>query len=196
MGHWYVGEIVDIFLLTSSTGTLNPAAPATPKMPFVMSVPSAPAGANGYAVSLFGHGFTRDRNDGFGMSSALAQAGNVMVAIDEPWHGERNTCVGFGAYLAQAGVPAAIAQDLYACVNPAPPTAPTATCNATTGALPVDQPDRRRRLHLRRAECGPDLPSRWAGPLRAGWAMRERQLRHHVHACRRGQHSHLGMEAH
>jgi hypothetical protein len=96
-------------------------------------VPSTPAGANGYAVSLFGHGFTRDRNDGFAMSSALAAANNVMVAIDEPWHGERNTCVGFGAYLAQAGVPAAIAQDLYACVNPAPPTAPTATCNATTG---------------------------------------------------------------
>jgi len=130
---WYIGEIVDIFLLTSSTGTLNPSAPATPKMPFVMSVPATPAPGNGYPVSLFGHGFTRDRNDGFGMSASLAAAGNVMVAIDEPWHGERNTCVGFGAYLAQAGVPAPIAQDLYACTNPAPPAAPTASCNATNG---------------------------------------------------------------
>ncbi|MGZ6131490.1 MAG: hypothetical protein ACXWLF_05675, partial [Myxococcaceae bacterium] len=87
VGHWYIGEIVDIFLLTSSTGTLNPTAPATPKMPFVMSVPTTPAPGSGYSVSLFGHGFTRDRNDGFGMSSSLAAANNVMVAIDEPWHG-------------------------------------------------------------------------------------------------------------
>ncbi|HSP18379.1 MAG TPA: hypothetical protein VLQ79_02625, partial [Myxococcaceae bacterium] len=85
VGKWYIGEIVDIFLLTSSTGTLNPSAPATPKMPFVMSVPASAAPAKGYPVSLFGHGFTRDRNDGFGMSSSLAAAGNVMIAIDEPW---------------------------------------------------------------------------------------------------------------
>ena len=132
VAHWYIGEIVDIFLLTSSTGTLNPAAPATPKMPFVMSVPSTPAGASGYAVSLFGHGFTRTRDDGFGMSSALAAANNVMVAIDEPWHGERNTCTGFGAFLAQAGVPAGLATDNAACV---PPTGQTFAvgCSAQTG---------------------------------------------------------------
>src|SRR5262249_4121601 len=36
-------------------------------------------------------------------------------------------------YLAQAGVPAPIALDLYACVNPAPPGTPTQTCNENTG---------------------------------------------------------------
>ena len=132
VGHWYIGEIVDIFLLTSSTGTLNPSAPATSKMPFVMSVPATGAPASGYAVSLFGHGFTRTRDDGFGMSAGLAAANNVMVAIDEPWHGERNTCVGFGAFLAQAGVPAAGAVDSAACI---PPTGQTiaVTCNQQTG---------------------------------------------------------------
>lgn len=133
VGHWYIGEIVDIFLLTDPRGVFDPAHPATPFIPFVMSIPSSPAPANGYPVTIFGHGLGRTRTDGFGMSASLASAGNVMIAIDEPWHGDRNTCKGFGAFLTAAGVPGG--QDGFACANPA-----TQSCN-TAGRCQSNRPD-------------------------------------------------------
>ena len=123
VGTWFIGEIVDIFLLTDPRGVFDPNNPATPFIPFVMSVPSAAAPAGGYPVTIFGHGLGRTRNDGFALSSSLAAAGNVMIAIDEPWHGDRNTCKGFGAFVTAAGVPGG--QDVFACSNPA-----AQSCNA------------------------------------------------------------------
>jgi hypothetical protein len=134
VAHWYIGEIIDVFLLTGTGGTLNPAAPATPKMPFVMSVPSSAMPAGGYPTTIYGHGLTRTRLDGFIMSASLASAGQVMIAIDEPWHGDRNTCKGFGAFLAAAGVVVPppgqdpSVNDVLACASPA-----TNQCNETTG---------------------------------------------------------------
>jgi hypothetical protein len=130
VGHWFVGQILDLFALTGTSGTINPDTTkwTAPKIAFVMSVPAAGAPPTGYPVTLFGHGLTRDRTDAFGMSASLAAAGNVMVAIDEAWHGDRNTCTGFGALLAAGGAPPAAAQDLFACVNPNP-AAPTQICN-------------------------------------------------------------------
>jgi hypothetical protein len=132
VGKWYIGQILDVFALTGTAGTINPDPNAwtAPKMSFVMSVPAAAAPTGSYPVTIFGHGFTRDRTDAFGMSAALASVGNVMVAIDEPWHGDRNTCTGFGALLLAGGAPAPVAQDLYACLNPAPPATPTQSCNS------------------------------------------------------------------
>jgi len=132
VGHWYIGQILDLFALTGTGGTINPdtAQWTAPKIAFVMSVPATGAPGSGYPVTIFGHGLSRDRTDGFAMSASLAAANNVMVAIDEPWHGDRNTCKGFGALLLAGGAPAPVAQDLYACQNPAPPTTPTQTCNA------------------------------------------------------------------
>jgi hypothetical protein len=132
VGHWYIGQILDVFALTGTGGTINPDTNAwtAPKMSFVMSVPAAAAPTGSYPITIFGHGFTRTRTDGFGMSAALASVGNVMVAIDEPWHGDRNTCTGFGALLLAGGAPAPVAQDLYACINPPPPATPTQTCNS------------------------------------------------------------------
>jgi hypothetical protein len=131
VGHWYVGQIFDLFSLTGTGGTINPDSTkwTGPRIAFVMSVPATPAPATGYPVTLFGHGLGRDRTDAFGMSASLASAGNVMVAIDETWHGDRNTCTGFGALLAAGGAPAIAAKDDYACVNPAPPATLTQTCN-------------------------------------------------------------------
>jgi hypothetical protein len=40
------------------------------------------------------------------MSGSLATAGQVMIAIDEPWHGDPEHCAGSGALLTSAGVPA------------------------------------------------------------------------------------------
>ena len=130
VGHWFIGQLFDLFALTGTGGTINPDTTkwTAPRIAFVMSVPAAPAPATGYPVTLFGHGLGRDRTDAFGMSASLAAAGNVMVAIDEAWHGDRNTCTGFGALLAAGGAPPAAAQDLFACVNPNP-AAPAQTCN-------------------------------------------------------------------
>jgi hypothetical protein len=140
VGAWYIGEIVDVFLLTDPRGVFNPAAPATPFIPFVMSVPGSVAPANGYPVAMYGHGLGRTRTDGFALASALATAGHVMIAIDEPWHGDRNTCKGFGNFLLSAGVPAQAALDLFACVNPAPGTGnPTQTCNAAGRCQSIDR---------------------------------------------------------
>ncbi len=132
VGKWYIGQILDVFALTGTGGTINPDPNAWTalKMSFVMSVPAAAAPTGSYPVTIFGHGFTRTRTDAFGISAALASVGNVMVAIDEPWHGDRNTCTGFGALLLAGGAPPPVAQDLYACVNPAPPATPTQTCNS------------------------------------------------------------------
>ena len=132
VGHWYIGQILDLFALTGTGGTINPDTGqwTAPKIAFVMSVPAGAApSANGFPVTIFGHGLTRDRTDGFGLSASLASAHNVMVAIDEPWHGDRNTCTGFGALLAAGGAPVDFQKDQFACVNP-DPTHPTQNCNA------------------------------------------------------------------
>ena len=140
VGTWYVGEMLDVFGLTDPRGVLNPDTTkwTAPKLSFVMTVPDPATRAqptNGYPVTIFGHGLGGNRTNAFAIAASLASAtpGQVTIAVDETWHGDRNTCTGFGAYLAEAGVPAVIAQDLYACVNPAPPGAPTQTCNEATG---------------------------------------------------------------
>jgi hypothetical protein len=126
VGHWFIGEIVDVFLLTDPRGVFDPANPKTPAIPFVMSVPASAQPGSGYPVVIYGHGLGRTRTDGFALSSSLAQAGQVMIAIDEPWHGDRNTCNGFGAFAQAAGIPGAT--DDFACANPT-----TQACNADTG---------------------------------------------------------------
>jgi len=133
----YMGEIIDVFALTDPRGVLNsdPTKWAFPKMPFVMTVPS-PSPGSVFPVTIFGHGLGGNRTNALAIASKLATAPlpQVTIAIDEVWHGDRNTCSGFGAFLLQAGVPAPVAQDLFACVNPAPGSAtPTQTCNANTG---------------------------------------------------------------
>ncbi|HUM09370.1 MAG TPA: hypothetical protein VLT82_00305 [Myxococcaceae bacterium] len=164
VGAWYIGEIVDVFLLTDPRGVFNPAAPATPFIPFVMSVPAAAAPAGGYPVTMYGHGLTRTRTDGFALASALATAGQVMIAIDEPWHGDRNTCKGFGNYLLSAGVPAQAALDLFACVNPAPGTGnPTQTCNTAGRCQSID-----RTGALACAPSGPGMADQDKGCFLAG----------------------------
>ncbi|HZH02945.1 MAG TPA: hypothetical protein VEY30_04110, partial [Myxococcaceae bacterium] len=124
----YQGEIVDLFGLVSANATFNPGLQgATPRpLPFVMTVPTGTAPAAGWPVVLFGHGLTGNRTNLLAIANALAARGFVSIAIDEPWHGERNTCTGFGAYLsAAASAPAGTFQDDRACADPA-----TQSCNA------------------------------------------------------------------
>ena len=95
----YAGEIVDPFALTGPTGTFNPDGGVAPvPIPFIMTVPTATAPAAGFPVTMFGHGLTGNKTNAYAISNSLASAGQVMIAIDEVWHGARNTCTGFGAY--------------------------------------------------------------------------------------------------
>jgi hypothetical protein len=59
-----------------------------------MAVPAAPAPAGGYPVTIFGHGFTRSRNDFLAIANALTGAGQVVIATDVLFHGERTSCTG------------------------------------------------------------------------------------------------------
>jgi hypothetical protein len=124
----YSGEILDPFALTGPTGTFNPDGGVDPvPMQFIMTVPMSAAPAGGYPVTMFGHGLGGNKTNAYAIASALATAGQVMIAIDEVWHGERNTCTGFGAY-ADGVLPAAGAPypDTTICT-----TAPgSTTCNS------------------------------------------------------------------
>ena len=146
-GPWYIGEIVDIFLLTDPRGTSRPVRTPRDAEHAVRDERArpAPAGGDRIPVSLFGHGLHADPHRRIRHVRSLATAGQVMVAIDEPWHGERNTCTGFGELPRsgwRSGRP--VAQDLFACVNPAPGTGTPAADVQCRRALPVGRPQRRR----------------------------------------------------
>ena len=95
----WAGEIVDPFALTGPTGTFNPDGGVDPvPISFIMTVPNGTAPTAGFPVTMFGHGLTGNKTNAYAIANSLAAAGQVMIAIDEVWHGERNTCTGFGAY--------------------------------------------------------------------------------------------------
>jgi hypothetical protein len=127
----WVGEIVDLFALTGPGGTFNPDGGVAPTpIPFIMTVPLSPAPAGGYPVTMFGHGLTGNKEQSYAISNTLATFGEVMIAIDEVWHGARSTCAGFGAALDSAGTPGGPLPDggfpdSANCVNPV-----TNSCNS------------------------------------------------------------------
>jgi hypothetical protein len=127
IGAIFAGEIVDPFALTGPGGTFNPDGGIVPvAIPFIMTVPGGGVPVGGFPITMFGHGLTGNKTNAYAIANALAQAGQVMIAIDEVWHGERGTCTGFGAYVASAtGVAAFVGQDNLACSNPA-----TMSCNS------------------------------------------------------------------
>jgi len=132
IANFYTGDIIDPFAITSPQGTFNPGLAGTvPKqIPFIITVPTAAAPTAGYPVTIFGHGLTGNRTNAYAIANALASAGQVTIAIDEVWHGERGTCTGFGAYLDTAlgphgPLPDAGFPDSLACANPA-----TMGCNS------------------------------------------------------------------
>ena len=128
IGKIYQGEIVDPFALTGPTGTFNPdGGVAAVPMQFIMTVPTSAAPGGGYPVTMFGHGLGGNKTNAYAIANSLATAGQVMIAIDEVWHGERNTCTGFGAYLDAADPAGAPFPDSAICTST--PAAAT-TCNA------------------------------------------------------------------
>jgi hypothetical protein len=102
----YAGEIVDPFALTGTGGTFSPTGALAPvNMQFIMTVPTSAAPTGGFPVTMFGHGLGGNKTNAYAIANSLATAGQVMIAIDETWHGERNTCTNFGAFADSAEPP-------------------------------------------------------------------------------------------
>lgn len=65
----------------------------TVTVPVLMSVPNATSTAGGVApeggwpVTIFQHGITRNRSDMLAIADGMADAGRVVIAIDQPVHG-------------------------------------------------------------------------------------------------------------
>ncbi|MEA2752249.1 MAG: hypothetical protein QOI41_6392 [Myxococcales bacterium] len=113
IGKFFAGAWLTPVAVTGPGGTLNPTAAGIKPQPvsFAMSVPAAPPPAGGYPVTIFGHGFTRWRNDFLPIANALAQAGQVVIATDVLFHGDRTSCTGSSAATGQP-------TDDAACANP------------------------------------------------------------------------------
>ncbi len=65
-----------------------PVATGTETIPVLMSVPnSGEMPGDGWPVTIFQHGVTRNRQDMLAVADALAKAGRAVIAIDMPMHG-------------------------------------------------------------------------------------------------------------
>lgn len=113
IGRFFAGTLLTPVAVTGPGGTLNPdpAGIALQPVQFAMAVPNAPAPARGYPVTIFAHDFTRTRNDFLAIANALAQAGQVVIATDVLFHGDRTSCTGSKAATQQPS-------DDAACANP------------------------------------------------------------------------------
>jgi hypothetical protein len=94
IGKVFLGAITLPYLLSDS-GPFDPSlAPRFRDVPFLLTQPAAAAPSGGYPVVVFAHGVTRSRTDLLPLANALAAGGFTAIAIDEPLHGARTTCVG------------------------------------------------------------------------------------------------------
>ncbi len=115
---FYAGAWLTPVAVTGPGGTLNPDPSKIKILPvqFAISVPSDtvahPMPAGGWPVTIFGHGFTRSRNDFLAIANSLAKAGQVVIASDVLFHGERTSCTGSKAATAQT-------DDAASCKDPA-----------------------------------------------------------------------------
>ena len=123
IGKFYIGIYETPFSLTGPGGTLDLIHPIAEPVTFALAVPNGTMPTAGFPVTVFGHGITRDRNDFLAIANALAAEGQATLASDAPFHGERSSCTGSGAYLtvayAEANPSAPVVQtDDNACADP------------------------------------------------------------------------------
>ena len=118
IAEFYAGAWLTPVAVTGPGGTLNPDPTKIKILPvqFAISVPTDvaahPMPAGGWPVTIFGHGFTRSRNDFLAIANSLAKAGQVVIASDVLFHGERTSCTGSKAATGQA-------DDAASCKDPA-----------------------------------------------------------------------------
>jgi hypothetical protein len=116
IGKFYTGVFETPFAVTGPGGTFDLMNHKAEPVIFALAVPATPAPAAGYPITIFGHGLTRDRNDFLAIANSLAAAGQATIATDAPFHGDRTSCTGFGAFLMGAsGTPTS---DDSACADP------------------------------------------------------------------------------
>ena len=113
----YAGEWITPVGVTGTGGTFNPGIAAGMgfkflPVQFAISIPMGTAPAGGWPVTIFGHGFTRSRNDFLAFANAAAAAGQAVISADVLFHGERTSCTG-----AKASIPMAT-DDAFACKDP------------------------------------------------------------------------------
>jgi hypothetical protein len=110
---FYAGAWLTPVLVTGPGGTFNPDPTKIKILPvqWAMSIPAGTPPAGGWPVTIFGHGFTRSRNDFLAIANSLAKAGPAVIASDVLFHGERTSCTG-----SKAAIPAA--DDAAACKDP------------------------------------------------------------------------------
>jgi len=95
----FFGEIVVPNLLTGPGGVFNPGAPRAETIPFILFVPTGTP-TNPWPVAIFGHGLTRSRLDSAALAApSFIPGGMPVIAIDEPWHGDRAICTGSAPFL-------------------------------------------------------------------------------------------------
>ncbi len=105
---FYAGQWLTPVAVTGPGGTLNPDPTKIKILPvtWAMSIPTDtvahPMPAGGWPVTIFGHGFTRSRNDFLAIANSLAKAGQAVIASDVLFHGERTSCTGSKASTGQA----------------------------------------------------------------------------------------------
>ncbi len=117
VGKVYVGAMLTPVAVTGPGGTFDVTKPDVVEAPFVLYLPASAAPTSGYPVAIFGHGFTRTRNDSIAVANSLAAAGQATLAMDELFHGERSSCTGSKSATQQT-------TDDASCANPA-----TQKCN-------------------------------------------------------------------
>ncbi len=124
--------------LNPTQGAFDPARfmqPVVRKAPVWVILPAAAEPNTGYPVTIFQHGITREKEDGFFIANSLAGAGQATVLMDGIWHGERvsdlvdNTT---GAPCNNASGLPGIDPDLVDCNKT------TNTCTARTGGEVCD----------------------------------------------------------
>lgn len=114
---FYAGAFLTPVAVTGPGGTLDPTHPTPLRVDFTLAVPKGIAPVTGYPITLFGHDFTRSRNDGLAIANSLAKAGQATLSSDVIFHGERTSCTGSKAVTGQV-------TDDAACADPA-----TQACN-------------------------------------------------------------------
>lgn len=94
---FFAGAFLTPVAVTGPGGTLNPTKSKLLPVSFVIAVPTGTAPAGGWPVTIFGHGVTRWRNDVLALANSLAAAGQLVIASDVLWHGDRTSCTGYKA---------------------------------------------------------------------------------------------------
>jgi hypothetical protein len=118
IGKVLAGELVVPFTLNGLNGTMRPETPRFDRIPFQLVLPTAaPATAEGYPVTLYGHGLRGNHRHSLAMANALAGAGRAVISIDTVKHGERSVCVGSAVLFYDAAKNPNPTDDM-ACANP------------------------------------------------------------------------------